>query len=174
MVPSTAPAQLVLPDQFNRGARRAHIAGLDRTAAVKFGAEVLMRGLNALAFDPFTTKVDPSIGSDPRFRSAVSVAVPLSLSGAPARRETLMDIAGRTVRLARERGLSGPAGRALEAAKLLCMAALDHDVEHQPYVERAVELTMEAEALAACVHGQDPAPVRAAAEVRALGVAQPR
>ena len=63
MAPSAAPAQLILPDQFNRAARRAHIAGLDRSAAVKFGAEVLMRAVNAL--DSPTHKGDPAIGADP-------------------------------------------------------------------------------------------------------------
>ena len=114
MTPSIASAQLVLPQQFNRAARRAHIKGLDRSAAVRFGAEVLMRALNALAFDPATRKVDTSISSDPRFRSAVSVAVPLSLSGVPARRESLMDIAGRSRSPSRGEppGLAGPqAGR---------------------------------------------------------------
>ena len=101
------------------------------------------------------------------------MAVPLSLTGAPTRRRTLMDLAGRVARLARERGVSGPVGRALEAARLLSIAALDQDAAVSTYVDRVVDLATEAEVLAACVHGQDASLARATAEMRALAIAQP-
>ena len=166
-------AQNVLPGLFSSPARRTRLAQLSTREAIRFGAEVLMRALNALAFDPSTGRVDRSLADDVRFRVAVSVALPLSLSGATARREVLMGLAGRTVRLARERGIAGPTGRAVEAARLLCIAVLEPGGATEAYVERSLELAVEAEVLAGCLHGQDAGLVRAAAEARALTAAQP-
>ena len=166
-------AQAALPGLFSSPARRTRMAQLSTREAIRFGAEVLMRALNALAFNPSTGRVDRSLADDVRFRLAVSVALPLSLSGTTVRREVLMGLAGRTVRLAREKGIAGPTGRAVEAARLLCIAVLEPGGAVDAYVERSLELAVEAEVLAGCLHGQDAELVRAAAEARALTAAQP-
>ena len=44
----------------------------------------------------------------------------------------------------------------------------------ESYVERVLELAVEAEVLAGCLHGQDAGLVRAEAEGRALAAAQPK
>ena len=174
MTATITPGQTVLPGLFFSSARRAHRGRLSDETAVRFGAEVLMRALNALAWDPRSGQVDQALARDPRFRNAVAVAVPLSISGRMTRRETVMAIAGRTVRLAREKGVTGPNGRAIEAARLLCIAALEPGGAVAGYVERAVELALEAEVLAGRLHGQDAGAVRAAAVARALSAAQPQ
>ncbi len=84
-----------------------------------------------------------------------------------------MGLAGPTVRLAREKGIAGPTGRAVEAARLLCNAVLEPGGAVEAYVERSLELAVEAEVLAGCLHGKDAGLVREAAEARALAAAQP-
>ena len=166
--------QAILPGLFSSRARRAHLAEMSSREAVRFGAEVLMQALNAIGYDASRRQIDESLTRDVRFRVALSVALPLSLSGATNRREVLMGLAGRVVRVAREAGVTGPVGRAVEAARYLCIAVLEPDGGVERYVERVLELAVEAEVLAGRLHGQDAGLVRAEAEGRALAAAQPK
>ena len=166
--------QAVLPGLFSARARRSHLNDLSSQDAVRFGAEVLMKALNAIGYDRSTCQIDERLTKDVRFRLALSVALPLSLSGSTSRREVLMGLAGRVVRVAREAGVTGPVGRAVEAARLLCIAVLEPGGGVESYIERVLELAVEAEVLAGCLHGQDAGLVRAEAEGRALAAAQPK
>ncbi len=172
---STSPQnQAVLPGLFSSRARRAHLAEMTSREAVRFGAEVLMRALNAIGYDASHSRIDEALTKDVRFRVALSVALPLSFKGETNRREVLMGLAGRAVRVSRELGVTGPVGRAVEAARLLCIAVLEPGGGVEGYVERVLELAVEAEVLAGCLHGQDAGLVRAEAEGRALAAAQPK
>lgn len=169
---SCAVSAPFLPNLFAEPARRARFSLLAPSQAVKVASEVLVRTLNVIAIDPATRVPDSRVTEDKRFSLALTVAVPLSLQGRPARPERFCEVQRRVRRIASERGVSGPAGRALEAARLITCAVADPE-QAGSLASRAVEVAIEAEVLAASSQRRDLTEARATAERRALDICNP-
>lgn len=125
-----------------------------------------------IAIDPATRESDRRLTDDPRVSLALTVAVPLSLQGRPARPERFCEVERRVHRAAHERGVTEPAGRALEAARLITRAVAAPE-QAWGMVSRAIDAAIEAEVLAGSLQGRDPAEVRATAERRVLDISNP-
>ena len=149
------PLQRPLPQLFPPAARRAHLSGLTGPEAVRVSSEALMRTLNAIAFDPRSRTEDTRVTKDRRFSVALTVAVPLSLSGRPARPERLSEVARRVDSLIRDMGVLGPCGRALRSAQLLVRAASSASDLAVGLATRALDCAVEAEVLAAVLQDGD-------------------
>ena len=159
-----------LPNLFAAPARSARFSSLPPLDAVRLASEILLRALNAIAIDPATRVPDSRVTEDRRFSLALTVAVPLSMKGRPARPERFSEVERRVTRTARKRGVTGPAGWALEAARLITCAVAAAPGETAHFASRAVEAAIEAEVLAASLQGRDLAEARAVAERRALDI----
>ena len=162
-----------LPHLFGPVARRARFASLAPCEAIRLASEILVRALNAIAIDPASRVTDRRVTDDRRFSLALTVAVPLSLQGRPAQPERFRSVERRVVSMARERGVTGPAGRSLEAARLIACAVTSPAAEVADYVGRAVDAAIDAEVLAASLQGRDLTAARATAERRALDIFNP-
>jgi len=159
-----------LPFMLSAPARAQKLQDMSKPAQIRVGAEVLMRTLNAIAAGDDAGGVSRYITSDARFRTALSLAIPLSLSGCTKRRQPFIAIATKAARLAKEAGVTGAAGAALEASRRLAHAVLDTAEDVADYVEQAIALSVDAEILAGAVRGQNPRQTRAQAEARILDV----
>ena len=159
-----------LPQLFASPARRAHLDAVPAQEAVRLASEALMRSLNAIAFDTSAQAEDARIVRDRRFSTAVTVAVPLSLQGRPARPERLGELERKVERQVREYGVAGPVGRALAAAQLIVRAAAGPPDRASDLCARALDCSVEAEGLAGVRHDQSPAAARATAERRLLDI----
>ena len=133
-----------------------------------------MRALNAIAIDPATRIPDVRITADRRFSLALGVAVPLSLQGRPSRPARLLEVDRRLLLASREQVSAGPAGRALEAARLIAAAAgAPCGAEAALLARRSIDLAIDAEVLAACGQDRSLVDARARAEQRALDICTP-
>ncbi len=166
---SVAPAPL--PNLFPASARRTRFAQASPHEAVRLASEVLVRALNAMAIDPATRLTDPRLKRDRRFSIALGVAGPLSLLGRPARPERFVEDERRVRNASLAWGAAGPAGRALEAARLIvCAAQAATQGATAAFAGSAVDVAIEAEVLAATLQGRSASDARAVAERRALDI----
>lgn len=162
-----------LPHLFDRSARAARFASFAPCDAIRLASEILLRALNAIAIDPASRVPDRRVTDDRRFSLALTVAVPLSLQGRPARPERFREVDRRVVAMARARGVTGPAGRALESARLIACAVGAPAGEVAGFASRAVDAAIDAEVLAASLQARDLAAACAVAEQRALDICNP-
>ena len=165
-----------LPQLFASAARRVRLNAVPAQEAVRLTSEALMQTLNAIAFDASAWVEDARIAKDRRFSTALTVAVPLSLQGRPARPERFVELERKVERLVRDHGVAGPVGRALQGAQLIVRAAAGPPDRAADLCGRALDCSVEAEVLAGVLHDQNPAAARAAAESRLLDIfnARPR
>lgn len=167
------PLQSPLPQLFPSSARRVHLAGLAGQEAVRIASEALMRTLNTIAFDPTTRAEDSRTAKDRRFSAALTVAIPLSFTGRPARPERFAEVERRIESLVRDVGVTGPVGRALQAAQLITRAVASPELA-AGLSSRALDCAVEAEVLRAVLHDGDIGEARATAERRILDICNAR
>ncbi|NEX91161.1 hypothetical protein [Caulobacter sp. 17J65-9] len=160
-----------LPNLFGKRARSSFVRGLGRATALCFAGDVLLKTCNQVAFDPEAKKVDSSIAKDPRWRAAVSIALPLALWGDLRHRKVFEDRAARMNRIVRNHGAAGPVGLAAAAAQRLAAAATDLNCDQDAVLSEAIDLAIQSEVLHAAHHGRDVSRARAAVELRVLNAA---
>lgn len=161
--------QSALPGLFSPSAQASHIHGMEPVAAIKLVASVLLSTLQHCACDPAGGAVDRKVSEDPRYRTAVSQAVTLSLWLDDRAAKAAADRNAFLTHHLRLRGKAGIPGLLAQAALLLGQAVQAANDPELP--TRALDLIEQAVIGHAMRHGLDPRAARAEAQLRILNAA---
>jgi len=166
--------QSLLPGLFHTDERRNRLSALDPSSGVMLAAKALCRTLDTVAADARHDPTDQASARDHRYRLAMSIALPLSLGGPVRRQESFRMLAAMATKVAREKGLTGPAGLALHAAKLLTEAVLGAECDAKERLHQAIDAAIDAAVAHGALHDRDLRQVRAQAESLASQMTRPR
>lgn len=161
--------QTSLPGLFSTSAQADHLCGLDPLAAIRMVASALLSAAQHCVCPPDAGEIDRKVSEDPRFRTAVSQAVTLSLWVNDKTLKAASDRNGFLTHHLRLRGKGGIPGLLAQAALLLGQASQAANDPEIP--SKALDLIEQAIVSHALRHGLDPRQARADHQLRLLNAA---